>query len=901
MTTLTNSYIRKFDEKLKIYDSIFFKTIDAHGGLLTEASKIMDPNGLNIPTDVSATSYSTSQFSNFIRNIINFNIKNFDSLDNRDNNMGFVNRTFGRDGQPVYSFNQNVKNNIIETLKVVNVFVDILEAYKYCIDKGEDTNFKSGFDNTIAIDRIELVSDRTRFYSGASNGTMTPEETIRNVGYIRSVLQYSGAETSKKVLYLSIQSFDTRMFTSALNYDKLFTLKAGATTVVDKGTNILNTNAREDISEAYPLNSSGGAPNYKRQEYKGRVDDPSSINNLTLENRNKALITLLLKTLFNLDTDFRKQSVYALYYYYKFVQLYSTFIINLSNVMYADVKATTLYRIETRNMSTKSTELEVSAIEIIESSNSINISGVANTVSYGFSGGAPATPTTVAAITGSGNALNIVRGKGYTIAPTLTLTGTGSSGKTASVSIAPMVTDESASNTDNIEKLRKVISEVSDSLTVLLDNISSYSANNNDVAHIITTSTSEASGTKTKVSLSSRNNINIIVYKSTIYDKLNNLTVDKDLVSDYVIYDKINKRYYNIININNEEQTNFQIELAAVFSHTDIVEGDVDTKLFINSTRTTIGRPAVGTEVEIASDTDFLEIRQKDTNAYKSEYIYNRNDLSKLDENIGYNTSKVTHQKNLYDAQYSKNVFLERQVLAYNIILAVIVVILVVINVMNLDKPIVQTISLACMGSILLLFVIYFISNITYIETFALDQSDVFNELTLAHYNTKKLFLTPPIYTRNKIEILKSEIEKLNSKFISYFEKVIITLPSADNLDFYREIKDVITNDRDNKQFINKRLEYNKSQNSNDLNSLKYELENNKLYINTLLISAIIFVGIYNLYINYASSDKYLTLMIFISIIIFIIIFSYYIITSNRRVKTVFNNVYWGPEFSKNF
>jgi hypothetical protein len=464
-----------------------------------------------------------------------------------------------------------------------------------------------------------------------------------------------------------------------------------------------------------------------------------------------------------------------------------------------------------------------------------------------------------------------------------------------------MVTDESASNTDNIEKLRKVISEVSDSLTVLLDNISSYSANNNDVAHIITTSTSEASGTKTKVSLSSRNNINIIVYKSTIYDKLNNLTVDKDLVSDYVIYDKINKRYYNIININNEEQTNFQIELAAVFSHADIVEGDVDTKLFINSTRTTIGRPAVGTEVEIASDTDFLEIRQKDTNAYKSEYIYNRNDLSKLDANIGYNTSKVTHQKNLYDAQYSKNVFLERQVLAYNIILAVIVVILVVINVMNLDKPIVQTISLACMGSILLLFVIYFISNITYIETFALDQSDVFNELTLAHYNTKKLFLTPPIYTRNKIEILKSEIEKLNSKFISYFEKVIITLPSADNLDFYREIKDVITNDRDNKQFINKRLEYNKSQNSNDLNSLKYELENNKLYINTLLISAIIFVGIYNLYINYASSDKYLTLMIFISIIIFIIIFSYYIITSNRRVKTVFNNVYWGPEFSKNF
>jgi hypothetical protein len=901
MTTLTNSYIRKFDEKLKIYDSIFFKTIDAHGGLLAEASKIMDPNGLNIPTDVSATSYSTSQFSNFIRNIINFNIKNFDSLDNKDNNMGYVNRTFGRNGQPVYAFNPNVRDNIIETLKVINVFVDILEAYKYCIDKGGDTTFNSGYDNSTDIDRIELVSDRARFYSGTNGETMTPEETVRNVGYIRPVLEYVGAEVPKKVLYLSIQSFDTRMFTPSFNYNKLFTLKSGATTVVAKGTNILDANAREDISEAYPLNSSGGAPNYKRQQYSGRADDPPSTTNITLENRNKALITLLLKTLYNLDTDFRKQSVYSLYYYYKFVQLYSTFIINVTNVMYADVKETTLFRIETRNMSAKSTELEVSGIEIIESSSSINIGGVANTVTYSFSGGAPAVPTTVATITGSGTSLNIVRGKGYTIAPSLTLNGTGSSGKTANVTIAPIVSDESVSNTDNIEKLRKVISEVNDSLSMLLDNISSYSANDNDVAHVITTSTSETTATKTKVSLSSRNNINVIVYKSTIYNKLNKLLEDKDLVSDYVIYDKINKQYYNILNVNNEDQTNFQIEIAAVFTHADIVEGDIDTKLFINSTRSTIGRPAIGAEVEIASDTEFLEIRQKDTNAYKSEYIYNRNDLTKLDENIGYNTSKVSHQKNLYDAQYSKNVFLERQILAYNIILGVIIVVLVVINVMSLDTQIVQTISLGCLGVIILLFVIYFISNITYIETFALDQSDVFNELTLTHYNNKKLYLTPRVYSKNKIDILKGEIDKLNSKFISYFEKVIITLPSADNLDFYREIKDVITNDRDNKQFINKRLEYNKSQNSNDLNSLKYELENNKLYISTLLISAIIFVGLYNMYIKYASDDKYLTLMIFISIIIFIIIFSYYIINSNRRVKTVFKNFYWGPEFSKNF
>jgi hypothetical protein len=83
------------------------------------------------------------------------------------------------------------------------------------------------------------------------------------------------------------------------------------------------------------------------------------------------------------------------------------------------------------------------------------------------------------------------------------------------------------------------------------------------------------------------------------------------------------------------------------------------------------------------------------------------------------------------------------------------------------------------------------------------------------------------------------------------------------------------------------------------MGSLKYEIENNKLYIMTLLISSIIFIGLYNIYINYIVTDKYLSLMIFICAILFIIIISYYIINSNKRVRTVYKNKYWGPESSK--
>ena len=194
----------------------------------------------------------------------------------------------------------------------------------------------------------------------------------------------------------------------------------------------------------------------------------------------------------------------------------------------------------------------------------------------------------------------------------------------------------------------------------------------------------------------------------------------------------------------------------------------------------------------------------------------------------------------------------------------------------------------------------------TYVETFAVATSNPLYALGNAGYisPTTNIYGSGSVsatYTTKKIATLNGEITKLNKRFVSYFEKLIITLPASDNFDFYKEISEVVINDKENKVFTNKTLDYSKNQNANNINSVKYELENNKLYLNTILISAIIFVGLYNMYINYLTDDKYLSLMIFICMIIFIIILSYYYITANRRVKTVFKNIYWGPEFSKSF
>lgn len=895
-TTLKNSYIDRFNDKLKIYDSIFFKSIDGSGILLAEASSITEPNGMRIPTNTNATTYSAAQFTNFIRNIVNFNIKNFHMLDDKDNNMGFVSKTMGRNGTPAYTLNENVKTNIIETLKVVNVFVDILEAYKYCIDnKEKDTIFDTGYTTETPINRIEIVSGKTRFYN-ADNTVMTPASTVLNAGYIRSVKEYDGADASSSVLYLSIQSFNTGMTDKIYNYNNIFDKKNDNAVFNSSPSNILNAAAKGTILEPYPL----AIRDYPRQVYSGIASDPTSISNLTLENRNKALVKLLLKTLFTLDINFRSQSVYALYYYYKFVQLYSSLIINVSNVMYADLNEASPPRIETRNTTTSKKALGVSGIELIM--NGIRYNSPPTITVTGGGGTITAGTNIVSETSGKVNINN--GGSGYTSTPQVSVQGSLSSGTVqaqAIATIAPVVMEYSRTESDNIEKLKDVISEVSNALSELITDVSNYTKNT-DTSFVISTAAVPTDLKATMVSFNPDNKIVLNITNGCIYRKLSMYSEMYDIPNDYTVYDNKNKVYYNIIRINNEDQNIFKIEINAVFTADDILEKDIDTKIFKDGVGNAINKPVDDTPVVIpTTNANFLEIRRKDINAYKTEYIYNRNDLDKLNENIGYNTSKVTHQTNQYDTQFNKNVFLERQILAYNIILAIILVVLVGINVVNIDKQLVKTISLSCLGTIVLLFIIYFISNITYIETFALTPTDALYSLTKANYGDKTKKLNPSSYNTLKLNTIKNEVDKLNSKFISYFEKIIITLPSTDNLDFYREIKDVITNDRDNKQFINKRLEYNKSQNSNDINSLKYELENNKLYINTLLISAIIFVGLYNLYINYATNDKYLSLLIFVSVIIFIVILAYYIITSNRRVKTVFKNVYWGPEFSKRF
>lgn len=1072
-TILTNaSYINLFDEKLKSYNNIFFKTLQDYD-LLNETADIKNSaKSLNIPSSAEGSTYSTNQFNNFIRNIINFDIKNYDNLNGDvayiDTNMEFVKKTT-TGASSAYTYNANVKNNIIDTLKILNVFVDILEAYKFCIDDNVDA-IKTGYFDKIDIDRIEIVSTGTRFY--ASGAAVPDVNKYKNVGYIRNTKDSSGA-TPKNVLYLSIQSFYTGLNTEAYNYDNIFdkTNIAATYNAATSGHNAITQSIFvADVSAILPLqNTEINNKDYARHYYDSSKSS-ISVSTLSRSQRNKNVVSLLLKCLFNIDATFRKQSVYALYYYYKFVQLYATLIINVSNVMYANVSDTgnNPKRIDIYNTGTT---YSITAIEVLTEGKGYHnnkptalINPLPLTIPLGGpAGGEPSTKaianvnydTNTGVISTSASVTITNYGAGYMSAPTGIVTTavpnyrtantnsgiTGSIAKNAddkttasntadgeytradgavtssSVSIgstsaidsnikvsantliqadiiditqitttaqidtqtlktkdaivlnptynaefinptsagtiakinalkdyikllinrriaeidktAKNAAKESAvgtltaipSTTDtpaafkatiaplafesitkaqpaNIDRLKEVIDDIEITITSLINEINSYSTNLNDGAIVILTSDVDA-----KIKRSANDNVVIMIAQtnassslfknSYIYKILYKYNENYDLIKEYMIYDNRNKKSYEILSININDTysgiTYFAIEINAVFVSDPLKQ---DYKEFYKYNNTLQGTYS-GSPTDLTAAGDFLQIKRKDINALKKNYINDKVAVDKLNANISLNTNRVNNQKNLYETQYNKNVFLSRQILTYNILICTIIVVLIGINVFKIDKPLVKSISLACLGIIILLFIIYFMSNITYIETFAVDPANITilknSSGDITERNTRKVF------------VLKTEIDKLNAQFIKYFETIMIKLPTSDNNDFYREISSVINADIENKTYLDKILDFNSSQGNTNMDTLKYELENNKLYILTLLISSIIFIGLYNIYINYINDDKYLSLMIFIAIIIFIVIGAYYIINSNRRVRTIHKNIYWGPQSSESF
>ena len=930
---LTNKQASMFNDILKTYNNAFFKDLP-NKEILEELENIIIPNNL---MDIAAASpaYTTKHLNKFIRNIINFDIKTFDNLKNvgLDTNMEFVGKT---PGASTYGYNGKIKEVIIDKLNIINVFVDLLDAYKYCIDNENNSSIKSGYSETVNIESIQIVANTTRLYTSGS--VMVPSVSDEpNAGYIKKVKTASGdTDASAKItLFLSIQSFNAG-FSDLTSYDKLFEKTGSAGTVVAAGGTAetpMTTNFLSDISPNHPSTTDTSTVHYLatntyyRQTFLSTDKDTPITSTGTRDEVNVNTIKMFLKCLISIDPALRKQTVYALYYYYNFLQLYSTLIINICNVMFADVRDTANkpFCIETINTTyNQRKSRSVSGVKIKNAGAGYTTGEIIYfTDSVAATGKVLATFTKLTGITAvpltDVRLANIIidRGSGYTTsndisavvkkmssdATPVEVQGTLPTTQAVITTIIVPVAMENITTTqdENINKLENVYKNVIESITLLQREIIKYGTNNilveKDLDIVISTSTTGADGLE--VTKSPNKNVIISLKRPATIEKIEKLDRENDIVNNYYVYDNIRKYSYNILDYNNKTTT-IELTLDAFFNYEDAYpSGDTSRTydIFKNSNNKEFTDADISASATLTppSSEKFLSINRKDLNSYRIDYNTNKQSLAELNETIDMNERIYNNQRILYDVQFNKNTFLNRQVLIFNIIICILVLILIIINVVNIDKEHIKSISLACLGIILLLLVIYYISNITYIETFQTPTTE-FTKLKRTYAITNA-----PTFASNKFKILDNLITGVNIKFSSYFEKIFIVLPSVDTTTMYREIKDTTQSESDKKKHMKALLLAKKDQSFNNMNALKYELDNNKLYILTLLISSIIFIGLYNIYINYITEDKYVSLIIFISFIIFIVILSYYIINSNRQVRSSYKNIYWGPELSTDF
>jgi hypothetical protein len=282
-----------------------------------------------------------------------------------------------------------------------------------------------------------------------------------------------------------------------------------------------------------------------------------------------------------------------------------------------------------------------------------------------------------------------------------------------------------------------------------------------------------------------------------------------------------------------------------------------------------------------------------------------------VEQNINMYKTKIKNNTTLYELHKSRNNLLYNQVLSYLIIVVIIISILIIINIADVEKPLVKSITLGCFAVIIILFMSYYIMNTLYIEEgFSAGSTSSFTGYELCSAtDCKKTDATPGQGSQeneNSERITKSKkndvMAFLNKNAQELMLMIILETPSIvnDSLKGNNEKLVAISKNIYNEKLYLKDVLYSKKSDAEmNVDVLKYENKNYDVYIICILFLALIMVGSYT--INIYTDNKYLDLLILIMVILFVCLFTYFVLYTNRIVRTVSTNYYWGNEYENEY
>lgn len=280
-----------------------------------------------------------------------------------------------------------------------------------------------------------------------------------------------------------------------------------------------------------------------------------------------------------------------------------------------------------------------------------------------------------------------------------------------------------------------------------------------------------------------------------------------------------------------------------------------------------------------------------------------------VEQNINMYKTKIKNNTTLYELHKSRNNLLYNQVLSYLIIVAVLISILVIINIANVEKPLIKSITLGCLAVIIILFMSYYIMNTLYIEEgftgsdnyigydlcpdATCKSSDATADATnKTNENDNSMLMNKKNYAKNFLETNAKELMLM----------IILKSPSIVNDSLKGNNEKLVTiskNIYNEKLYLNDVLYSKKSDSEMNVDVLKYENKNYDVYIVCVLFLALIMVGSYT--VNIYTDNKYMDLLILIMVILFVCLFTYFVLYTNRIVRTVSTNYYWGNQYENEY
>jgi uncharacterized Tic20 family protein len=298
------------------------------------------------------------------------------------------------------------------------------------------------------------------------------------------------------------------------------------------------------------------------------------------------------------------------------------------------------------------------------------------------------------------------------------------------------------------------------------------------------------------------------------------------------------------------------------------------------------------------------KITSEDINSEYESIVTNTNSA---EQNISLYKTKIKNNTTLYELHKSKNNLLFNQTMSYVVIIAIIISVLIIVNIAGVEKSLIKSVTLVCFGAIILLFMSYYITNTLYIEE-GFSNSD---------YKGYELCPSSRCIITSGTEI--GNLKKENSNTILQEKKDYVKNYLNDNaknlIILINLIKPTIVNDslKDNstklvtmsnniyneKKYVKDVLSNKKSDSDMNLDVLRYENKNYDVYIVCILFLSLILISAYT--INIYTDNKYLDLLILIITILIVCLFTYFILYTNRIVRTVSTNYYWGKEYDTEY